>query len=61
MGDGCCWQLEALGVVEDDGVIGTVVSCCLLDAEVGSMVELVGSGGGRGSRCCWLEIPLVDG
>ena len=41
--------------------MGTVVSCFLFDAEVGSMVELAGSEGGRGSRWCWLEIPVVAG
>ena len=52
--------IGASGAVED-GVMGTVVSCGLLDAGVGSMVELAGSEGKRGSRWCWLEIPVVDG
>ena len=51
----------ASGAVEGDGVVGIVVSCCLLDAGVGSMLELAGSGGGRGSRWCWLERSEVDG
>jgi hypothetical protein len=41
--------IGASGAVED-GVMGTVVSCCLLDAELGSMMELAGSEGGRGLR-----------
>ena len=65
-GAGGWWALLAVGGVGalgavENGVVGNVVSCCLLDAVVGSMVELAGSEGGRGSRWCWLEIPVVAG
>ena len=53
--------VEASGAVEGGCVVEIVVSCCLFDAEVGSMVELAGSERGRGSRWCWSKIPVVDG